>query len=76
MPTSSNDPLAQLQREIERIRRRLYAALDAAGGDHSDANVQAISRDFDKVLSDYMRTRNRHKGNPSPPSSCGDHGPV
>ena len=65
MPPASKDPLAELRREMERIRLQLYAALDAAGGDHRDLRVQAVSRDFDKALSAYLRAQRRRIGGAS-----------
>lgn len=55
----ADEKLGRLKRDMERLRAELYRALDRARGNHLDASVQKLSRDFDRVLSAYMRIATR-----------------
>lgn len=45
----------ELLRRLEWLRKKLHAALDAAGGDHGDPAVLDLSLAFDAAMNDLMR---------------------
>lgn len=62
---SRSGALRRLRSDMERIRAELHRALDQAEGNHLDAAVQKLARDFDRLLSAYMRLKAARK-KPSP----------
>ena len=66
-----DEALRRLRTDMERVRAELHRALDNAGGDHLDAAVQKLSRDFDALLAAYLRLSiKKEERLPSSPACC------
>lgn len=52
--SKSQQELDRLRKEMEKVRRQLYDALDLASGELSDETVQQLARQFDELLTEYV----------------------